>query len=201
MAAVREVAHEVGDTSSQIVVGVDGSQESFAALHWAAREALLSNSEVHAVFGSAGAKIGGGRSESELHDEILSKLGDWDDLHDAEGNVSPVPLTVTAVESSGTDALLNIGGHAQQIVVGRRSMGQVMRWFAGSLSASLVEQATVPVTVVRISDVDEQNALNQLTHDLSAGKHPTGGERAAVCDRRWRGRLRQREGRPAVRAA
>ena len=42
---------QVVDRTADIVVGVDGSDESFAALRWAIREATVTGQHVNAVFG------------------------------------------------------------------------------------------------------------------------------------------------------
>mgnify|MGYP000694598152 CR=1 FL=1 len=81
---------------------------------------------------------------------ITEQLLDW--VNEASAGIAfdPDNLKLTSVHASGTTGLLQIGADAQQIVVGRRSLGRVTRWFVGSLSSSLAESAKVPVTVVRI---------------------------------------------------
>ena len=71
-------------------------------------------------------------------------------------------VKLTSVKATGTSALLDIGKDAQQIVVGRRSLGRVARWFLGSLSESLAEAAQVPVTIVRILDDEESSGRSWL---------------------------------------
>ena len=78
-------------------------------------------------------------------------------------------IKLTSFRASGTSALLEIGANAQQIVVGRRSMGRVARWFAGSLSASLAEESTVPVTVIRTASDEDIDVQDQIANALSPG--------------------------------
>lgn len=159
---------------ADIVVGVDGSDESFAALRWALREAQLTGQRVNAVYGwtrswDMGSEPDDEAGWQELRDRIGARLKAWvDEAVDGMTDVTADAVTLTSVHASGTSALLQIGKNAQQIVVGRRSLGRVARWFTGSFSTSLVEEATsVPVTIVRIfTDEDEtmQDAIaNALT--------------------------------------
>ena len=80
-------------------------------------------------------------------------------------------VKLTSVKATGTSALLEIGRDAQQIVVGRRSLGRVARWFLGSLSASLAEAAEVPVTVVRILDDEESNVQDAIANALTPSEN------------------------------
>lgn len=54
------------------------------------------------------------------------------------GHGDPAEQIVTEAKNRGVDS----------IVVGRRSMGTVTRWFAGSESMKVIEQADVNVVVV-----------------------------------------------------
>ena len=124
-----------------IVVGVDGSDESFAALRWALGEASLTGQQVNAVYAWTHSWDMGSQPEDEEQ---------WAQMrHDIARR------------------LLEIGKDAQQIVVGRRSLGRVARWFLGSLSASLAEEAKVPVTVVRILDDEEASVQDAIANALT----------------------------------
>lgn len=67
--------------------------------------------------------------------------------------------------------MLEIGKDAQQIVVGRRSLGRVARWFLGSLSESLAEAAQVPVTIVRILDDEESSVQDAIANALTPSEN------------------------------
>ena len=143
-------SESIADTRlHDIVVGVDGSDESFAALRWALNEASLTGQQVNAVFAWSHSEASQGMTLNEDH------------------------VKLTSVKATGTSALLEIGRDAQQIVVGRRSLGRVARWFLGSLSASLAEAAEVPVTVVRILDDEESNVQDAIANALTPTPFPT----------------------------
>lgn len=144
--------------SKPIVVGLDGSDESFAALEWALREAHKTGEEVNAVFGwTSSWDVGGEPSDEETwahaREQIETQLRGWIDRAVGRLPFDAPSIRLTSVRASGTSALLEIGRGASQIVVGRRSLGRVARWFLGSTSASIAQEAQVPVTIVRLEDM------------------------------------------------
>ena len=160
---------------ADIVVGVDGSDESFAALKWAMREAALTGQRINAVFGwthswdTAGDEPDSEEAWDRVRRGIADELHAWVDKTSASLDFDPGKLTMTSVHASGTSALLQLGKDAQQIVVGRRSLGRVARWFMGSLSASLAEAAQVPVTVVRIAGSEDESVTDDIANALTPG--------------------------------
>lgn len=155
-----------------IVVGVDGSDESFAALRWALQEASLTGQRVNAVYGWTHSWDMGSEPDSEeqwaaMRHGIAKRLRDWVAQASSGMAINEDRVKLTSVRASGTAALLEIGKDAQQIVVGRRSLGRVARWFLGSLSASLAEEAKVPVTVVRILDDEEASVQDAIANALT----------------------------------
>lgn len=75
--------------------------------------------------------------------DIARRLREWVAQASQGMTIDENRVKLTSVKATGTAALL-IGKDAQQVVVGRRSLGRVARWFLGSLSASLAEEAKVP---------------------------------------------------------
>lgn len=158
-----------------IVVGVDGSEGSFAALQWALREAALTGQCVNAVFAWTHSWDMGWEQPNtpeewaKVREQITAQLLHW--VEEASHGIAfdPTNLKLTSVHASGTTGLLQIGSDAQQIVVGRRSLGRVTRWFLGSLSASLAESAKVPVTVVRIAGNEDESVQDEIANALVPG--------------------------------
>ena len=162
------------DGAGDIVVGVDGSEESFTALQWALREASLSGRAVNAVYAwthswDMGAQPDNPDAWEKASKAITEQLLDW--VNEASAGIAfdPDNLKLTSVHASGATGLLQIGADAQQIVVGRRSLGRVTRWFVGSLSSSLAESAKVPVTVVRIAGNEDKSVQDDIAHSLAPG--------------------------------
>lgn len=157
---------------ADIVVGVDGSDESFTALQWALNEAALTGQSVNAVFGwthswDMGSEPTNGEDWSTAHAEMTATLRSWVEQASKGIAFDPAKLKLTSAHASGSSALLQIGKNSQQIVVGRRSLGRVARWFMGSLSASLAEEAEVPVTVVRIAGNDDEAVTLDIANALT----------------------------------
>lgn len=189
--AVRDDAAQTAPNGPKpIVVGVDGSDESFAALEWALREAHKTGEEVNAVFGWAKSwDVGGEPADDEAwahaREQIETQLRGWVDRTMDRLPFATPPIRFTSVRASGTSALLEIGRSSSQIVVGRRSLGRVARWFLGSTSASIAQEARVPVTVVRLEDmggdVEDQigAALSPDAHSLKRleAENILGGDR------------------------
>lgn len=141
------------DHTPRIVVGIDGSEESFAALAWAIDDARRQDTTVNAVYGwtpswEVGIEPDNERAWDAAYHDMESKISQWVSQHyDDPADVSDL-LTLTSVRGTGQSALLTLGASASQIVVGRRDLSVVVRWFVGSTSATLVSAAKVPVTVI-----------------------------------------------------
>ena len=92
-----------------LVVGVDGSQESFGALRWALRQAALSGQTVNAVYGwsyswDMGPEPTTDEELAKLRTQIAEKLRDW--VKDAaEGiDIDSDQIRLTSFRASGTSA-------------------------------------------------------------------------------------------------
>ncbi|PLS30152.1 universal stress protein [Bifidobacterium margollesii] len=171
----RVVGNGATDTyKGDIVVGVDGSDESFAALKWALIEAGKTGQKVNAVFAWTHSWDMGGEPDSDeewaqMRHDISESLRQWVDQASDGIDFNPEDLKLTSVKASGSTALLHIGADSAQIVVGRRSLGRVARWFLGSLSSSLAEEAKVPVTVVHPGS---EPATTNAEDDIAAALNP-----------------------------
>jgi nucleotide-binding universal stress UspA family protein len=143
-----------------IVVGVDGSPSSDAAVRWAAGEAEMRNvplSIVHIIerppWGMLA--LGGGavppptetsewrKTEGEEVISVARKLAE-----DSVKDGSSLQIHVEVYFSSTGPALFDLSNHAQMIVVGCRGHGRVERILLGSVSAGLIHHAHCPVAVI-----------------------------------------------------
>lgn len=133
-----------------IVVGVDGSKESLAALRWASDLAAGRDATVRAVLvwslldqhPQPGERFDPGYDDAaalaDLDQAVTAELGD----------------AAAAVERHVTcdlpvDGLLTAGLDADLLVVGARGRGGFKGLLLGSVSRKVLERATVPVAVVR----------------------------------------------------
>ncbi|MFT8857987.1 universal stress protein [Bifidobacterium aquikefiri] len=168
----QQESSEDHEHDDDIVVGLDGSRESFAALRWSLAEASASGQNVNAVFGwtpswNAGSEPKTDEEWDKLRQTLITTLNDWVDDAIPDFDMDPERLTLTSVQASGPAALLEIGTHAQQIVVGKRNIGPLTRWFLGSTSAPLIEDAKVPVTLVHIPPEDSVSVSASIAAALT----------------------------------
>jgi len=138
----------------RIVVGIDGSEGSRAALRWAIGEAVLRGAAVEAV-SAFHVPYAGAASVMPLMldpkdfqvsaDAILAKA--LEEVGDEAARLA-TPITSRAVEGPASTVLVEVGRDASLLVVGARGHGGLAGMLLGSVSRQVTEHATVPVVVV-----------------------------------------------------
>jgi nucleotide-binding universal stress UspA family protein len=132
---------------SVIVVGVDGSPHSRAALLWAARQARLTGSALWAVMAWEYPRLGpdieadhyalsAGRTLAETVTHVLGQDRD---------------IEVREIVEAGHPAqvLIDAAAGAQLLVVGSRGHGGFAGALLGSVSQHCAQHASCPVVIVR----------------------------------------------------
>jgi len=141
-----------GQPAPVVVVGVDGSPDSSAALEWAASEARLRGAELHIIHTWSVPALSYGTylpatafddvaraAERSLTAQIAEVLGDDPDI-----------TYVTEVsEGPPASALLEAAETALIVVVGSRGRGGFAGLLLGSVSAQVAHHAHCPVLIVR----------------------------------------------------
>ncbi|MFJ9722553.1 universal stress protein [Streptomyces sp. NPDC101209] len=135
-----------------VVVGIDGSPAGTRAAWWAAREAasrgrplLLLHSwstqplDVPLAHEALGKQRNGGRLLQRTETELL---------HHHPGLVLTTELTSTPA----TEALLDLGGLAELLVLGSRGHGSTASFLLGSTSLYVLGRARCPAVVIRAGD-------------------------------------------------
>jgi nucleotide-binding universal stress UspA family protein len=136
---------------TSIVVGVDGSPNSIAALQWAAARARISNAVVHAVYAwqfpaTATALIGdGAASPAPMARAAGEALDGFIAAADLPSSVHVVP---TVREGSPAKVLLNQAQQAGLLVVGARGHGGFVGLLLGSVASTVTHHAPCPVAVI-----------------------------------------------------
>ena len=138
---------------NRIVVGVDGSDTSRAALRWAIKEAVHHGSSVDAVHAWHYSYTGGGYTvDAGMIDPIMyhqageGLLNAVVDAEDETGLATPVHRVL--VNDSPAFALLQAAKGADLIVVGSRGRGGFAGLLLGSVSQQVVHHAPCPVVVI-----------------------------------------------------
>ena len=144
------------DTRSRIVVGVDGSDGSRAALEYAMDEAARRGSGVRVVwaipetgywaaaYGMTPALIGELGKDLEkvgrdMVDDVIADRGEA---------LAGVPVDVWAVPGPAAAVLVGQAAEADLLVVGHRGLGGFRSAMLGSVGMQCVLHAPTPVTVV-----------------------------------------------------
>jgi nucleotide-binding universal stress UspA family protein len=166
-------------TARRVVVGVDGTPGTIAALRWAATEALRRDAELYAVhaWGSATrpasyAPVTGRSSPDESARRAAGRLAEA--VRTAFGALPPVPVREVVDDRAAVPALLDHAREAELLVLATRAAGTGPSGPAGSgpgpTTLSCLRQAPCPVVVLpTVSD-----------------RVRSGGSRAAGAGTRWK---------------
>ncbi|MFD5824168.1 universal stress protein [Lentzea sp. NPDC060358] len=139
--------------SRPVVVGVDGSPASLAALRWAVEDARRRGCAVDAVtawhadygamIGPLPAEVYAGVSSEAMRTAARAVL----DRSVAE--FEDVEIRPVLVEGDARDVLHKASADAALLVVGNRGRSRIVEAVLGSVSAYCVHHASCPVVVVR----------------------------------------------------
>jgi nucleotide-binding universal stress UspA family protein len=149
-----------GEGSGQelVVVGVDGSPESVAALRWAARYATATGARVRALLAwhYPGA-VGGpppGMAPETVHDQTEAQMHATLDAAIATAYQGQEAAAVEkgTVYGHPAQALVEASREADLLVVGHQGHGGFTGMLVGSVSIHCVTGAFCPVVVVRAGD-------------------------------------------------
>ena len=154
---------------SRIIVGVDGSEQSQAALGWALGQAELVgadlvlahtwNPDSYATPAMAGV-VPDMIQAGALNDEAEELAQAWlDDL--VAATVARTTASVSGVLASGSPAghILDLSAQATMVVVGNRGRGGLRSAVLGSTSQQIAHHAQCPVVVVRDSAATSANQV------------------------------------------
>lgn len=146
------MAVEQSRVGGRIVVGVDGSNSSKAALAWAVRQAALTGAEVEAVTawqvpGPFGYGYAVDVATAELEKEAANGLDQV--IAETADRASGVQIRPVVVQDNPARALLEAAKGAELLVVGSRGHGGFAEALLGSVGQHCVHHATCPVVVIR----------------------------------------------------
>lgn len=138
-------------TDPVVVVGVDGSEGSMEALHWAADYVHRCGGRLQVIgawrhpnvyYGYAAPMLGGdleGDTGVMVRATVAKVLGEEPD----------VPVEVTVTEGPAAEVLVDATKSADLLVVGSRGHGAFTGMLLGSVGSHCAHQAHCPVVVVR----------------------------------------------------
>lgn len=145
------VVRPARSSSTDIVVGIDGSPDSILALSWACHRARTSYATVVALHGYRSGVSGGGLGapvDGDLADHVVraeTRLRDWIDHAPI---LDAATVRAEAVALPPAELLVDASEHAGMVVVGARGRGAMPGVHLGSVADHVVARAHCPVAVV-----------------------------------------------------
>jgi len=146
-------------TKFGILVAVDGSPESDAAVRWAAREAVMRDESVTLMHVIAPVVV------SWPVGYLQSSYDEWQEenaqhvieqaqkvFYASLGEAEPPAVRAAVKHAAVATTLINASREAQMVVAGSRGMGAVGRAVLGSVSGGLVHYAHCPVAVIHADE-------------------------------------------------
>lgn len=144
---------------AQLVVGIDGSESSRAALRWAVRHAELVGGRVGAVAvwrqPSVVAAPDGIAAPPVISDaDLEAQATHWVEEARAELPASAEDLVVPRVEEGDpASVLLELGSEADLLILGNKARGAIAGAIAGSVALHCVHHARRPIVLVPEDDL------------------------------------------------
>ncbi|WP_326762089.1 universal stress protein [Streptomyces phaeochromogenes] len=136
-----------------ITVGVDGSAESLAAVHWAAREAVRRSLALRVVH--AWEKSDGEDRTGDVRDALAETA------REVTGRHPDLQVSTDVLEGDRVEALVAAAADAETLVLGTRGHGAIVGFLLGSVGQQVVAESARPVVLVRAGDLAESEAAGR----------------------------------------
>lgn len=178
--------------SKHLIVGIDGSPESEAAMTWALEEAARRDLEVELIYALAVPVV------SDAYGMVMTRP-DIDELTDYSQQLLDAALTsardaapevtVSARLASGPPAavLIEASKHAEGLVVGTRGLGAISGKLLGSVSVRLAGKSICPVFVVPPEWRERPVPDGSVLVGVDGSEHSDEALRLALAEARCRG--------------
>jgi nucleotide-binding universal stress UspA family protein len=149
-----------------ITAGVDGTEESRAALDWAAREAVrrgLPLRVLHAWrYAEALATADRDTQRRWVEEGVAEAVRTVSERH------PELEVSVDVVEGGAAHSLARAAAEAEMLVLGSRGHGPVVGFLLGSVGQQVIAEAARPVVLVRAGDQPTAEAAGR---DVVVGQH------------------------------
>ncbi|MCX4767552.1 universal stress protein [Streptomyces sp. NBC_01275] len=147
--------------TSPITAGVDGTDESLAALAWAAREAVRCERELRVVhvwrFQPDAA--------ADVADRDAQERWVWHSVRKAVTEAAErhpgLPVTTDVLEGPAVETLVAAAAEAHTLVLGSRGHGPFVGFLLGSVGQGVIAEAARPVVLVRAGDRPSSEAAGR----------------------------------------
>ncbi|MFE7928585.1 universal stress protein [Streptomyces sp. NPDC057456] len=160
-----------------ITAGVDGTDESIAALAWAAREAVRRDLDLRVVHAWGFQP----NAAADVADRDAQEQWVRDSVRRAVATVAeryPGPaVTIDVREGSPIGTLVAAAAEAELLVLGSRGHGPVVGFLLGSVGQQVITEAACPVVLVRAGDKPSSEVAG---HEIVVGQHGEPEDSAAA---------------------
>ncbi|MFY4722401.1 universal stress protein [Streptomyces sp. LaBMicrA B280] len=158
-----------------ITAGLDGTEESLAALDWAAREAVRRGLPLRVLHAWHHAeKLAGADRDTQrgwAEEGVAQAVRQVAERH------PKLTVSVDTVEEDAAAALGRAARDAELLALGSRGHGPVVGFLLGSVGQQVIAEATRPVVLVRAGD---RAALEAAGREVVVGQHGDAEDSAAV---------------------
>ncbi|MGW5328562.1 universal stress protein [Streptomyces sp. NPDC004014] len=161
-----------------ITAGVDGTQESLAALDWAAREAVRRELPLRVVHAWRYAEALAAADRDTQHGWVSEGLRE--SVRAVLGRHPELRVDVDLLEGGAADALTDAAAESELLVLGSRGHGAVMGFLLGSVGRQVIAGTPRPVVLVRAGD---QPAAEAAGREVVVGQH--GGPEDSAAELRF----------------
>ncbi|MFJ3718330.1 universal stress protein [Streptomyces sp. NPDC090057] len=149
-----------------ITAGVDGTEESLAALDWAAREAVRRGLPLRVVHAWQYAEELAAADRDTQHGWVSE--GVREAVRTVSGRHPGLEVDVEVLEGGVAEALTGAAARSGLLVLGSRGHGRVMGFLLGSVGRQVIAEAARPVVLVRAGD---RAAAEAAGRDVVVGQH------------------------------
>lgn len=160
-----------------ITAGIDGTEESLAALGWAAREAVRRDLPLRVVhawrFEAGGAVDTGDRATQEqwVRDAVGEAARAVRERH------AELAVTTDVLEGDPVETLTAVAAEAEMLVLGSRGHGRIMGFLVGSVGQQVIVGAGRPIVFVRAGDKASSEVAG---HEIVVGQQGDPEDSAAA---------------------
>ncbi|MFF1404048.1 universal stress protein [Streptomyces sp. NPDC058294] len=133
-----------------ITAGVDGTEESLAALDWAAREAVRRGLPLRVVHVWRYAETLAAADRDTQHGWVARGVSEA--VRAVSGRYPELTVRVDVLEGGAAQTLAGVAADAEMLVLGSRGHGPVAGFLLGSVGQQVIAAAARPVVLVRAKD-------------------------------------------------
>ncbi|WP_326671756.1 universal stress protein [Streptomyces canus] len=135
-----------------ITAGIDGTEESIAALDWAAREAVRRDVALRVVHAWRFQPYEGIDAGDRDTQEGWARDAVGEAVRTVTGRHTGLDVSTEVVEGGSVDVLVAAAADAELLVLGSRGHGPVVGFLLGSVGQQVIAEAARPVVLVRAGD-------------------------------------------------